>query len=115
MPAGRASTSSNIVAPVVENPDISQSSIARALGIERSGVVVIVDELEGRDLISRSSVEGDRRSYALRATLKGRRLYAKALERNHQSEDELLAGFSDEERNQLLAFLRRIHDVSEPD
>ncbi|WP_162901716.1 helix-turn-helix domain-containing protein [Breoghania sp. L-A4] len=32
---------------IIDNPDISQSRLARALAIERSGVVLIVDELEG--------------------------------------------------------------------
>lgn len=62
---------------VVDRPDLTQSQLAAAMGIERSGMVVIIDELESRELIRRDPVPGDRRSYALRATLKGTRLAQK--------------------------------------
>ena len=44
---------------VVENPNITQSELARTLRIERSGLVAIVDQLEERKLLTRSSVVGD--------------------------------------------------------
>ena len=93
---------------VVENPDISQTQLAQALQIERSGVVVIVDELENADLISRNKVEGDRRSYALRATLKGRNLWSRTEKLVHQHEDGILSGLSGTERETLKALLGRI-------
>lgn len=93
---------------VVENPDISQTQLAQALQIERSGVVVIVDELENADLISRNKVEGDRRSYALRATLKGRKLWNRTEKLVHEHEDGILSGLSAVERETLKALLGRI-------
>ncbi|MCY0093738.1 MarR family winged helix-turn-helix transcriptional regulator [Hoeflea ulvae] len=93
---------------VVENPDISQTQLAQALQIERSGVVVIVDELENADLISRNKVEGDRRSYALRATLKGRNLWSRTEKRVHEHEDGILSALSGAERETLKLLLGRI-------
>jgi len=93
---------------VVENPDISQTQLAQALQIERSGVVVIVDELENADLISRNKVEGDRRSYALRATLKGRNLWSRTEKRVHEHEDRILSGLTTSERETLKKLLGRI-------
>lgn len=93
---------------VVENPDISQTQLAQALQIERSGVVVIVDELENADLISRNKVEGDRRSYALRATLKGRNLWSRTEKLVHEHEDGILSGLSPAERETLKSLLGRI-------
>jgi DNA-binding MarR family transcriptional regulator len=95
---------------VVENPDISQTQLAQALQIERSGVVVIVDDLENADLISRNKVEGDRRSYALRATLKGRNLWSRTEKRVQEHEDGMLAGLTASEREMLKALLGRIVD-----
>lgn len=92
----------------VENPDISQTQLAQALQIERSGVVVIVDELENADLISRNKVEGDRRSYALRATLKGRNLWSRTEKHVHEHEDSILSGLSGAERETLKSLLGRI-------
>ncbi|MBU2487235.1 MAG: MarR family transcriptional regulator [Alphaproteobacteria bacterium] len=93
---------------VVENPDISQTQLAQALQIERSGVVVIVDELENADLISRNRVEGDRRSYALQATLKGRNLWSRTEKQVHDHEDRILSGLNVSERKTLKELLGRI-------
>lgn len=93
---------------IVDNPDMSQSDLARALSVERPAVVVIVDTLEDQELITRNRVPGDRRTYALRATLKGRRQRDRALKAIHEHEDALLKDLSDEERKTLLALLRRI-------
>ena len=93
---------------VVENPDISQTQLAQALQIERSGVVVIVDELENADLISRNKVEGDRRSYALRATLKGRNLWSRTEKLVHDHEDGILSALNTSERETLKTLLGRI-------
>ncbi|WP_321344276.1 MarR family transcriptional regulator [Breoghania sp.] len=93
---------------IVDNPDISQSQLARALEIERSGVVLIVDHLEGRELIGRHRVPGDRRSYALRATLQGRRLRDKAAGAIREHEARLLGNLSADEQAQLRQLLTRV-------
>jgi DNA-binding MarR family transcriptional regulator len=102
----------SVLSLVVENPDVSQSDIARTLGIERSGTVVIVDELEGRDLIRRDKVPGDRRAYALRATTAGIRLYKTALRRIAEHEDRVLSGLSPAERADLQRLLEHIHELN---
>lgn len=102
----------SVLSLVIENPGISQSEVARTLGIERSGTVVIVDELERRDVIQRDKVPGDRRSYALRPTSAGKGLYRKAVERIQKHEDKLMAGFSDAERQSLNQLLQRIHSLN---
>lgn len=93
---------------IVDNPDISQSQLARALAIERSGVVLIVDHLEGRDLIGRHRVPGDRRAYALRATLAGRHLRDQAVEAIREHEARVLSRLGDREQAELRALLARL-------
>lgn len=107
-PTGLRIVTFSALAIVVENPDISQTQLAQALQIERSGVVVIVDELENAELISRNRVEGDRRSYALRATLKGRNLWSQTEKLVYRHEDDILSGLSRPERETLKALLGRI-------
>ncbi|GAA0310127.1 MarR family winged helix-turn-helix transcriptional regulator [Rhodovulum strictum] len=96
------------LAVIIENPDITQTILGQALHIERSGVVLIVDELEGADLISRNKVEGDRRSYALRATLAGQRMWATACKRVQEHDNRVLARLSPEERTLLKDLLNRV-------
>ncbi|MCA8869334.1 MAG: MarR family transcriptional regulator [Rhodobacteraceae bacterium] len=104
----------SVLSLVIENPGISQSDIARSLGIERSGTVVIVDELEQRDLIRRSAVKGDKRAYALRVTAAGRKLYALALKKVAAHEERMLENLTAAERVQLNQLLQRIH-LSDPE
>jgi len=101
----------SVLSLVVANPDINQSDVARSLGIERSGTVVIVDELERRDLIRRDKVAGDRRAYALHASDTGKTVYKQALERIKAHEDKMLINLSHDERDMLRALLARIHHL----
>ncbi|MEE4015040.1 MarR family transcriptional regulator [Roseibium sp. FZY0029] len=79
---------------IVDNPGLRQSQLAEALDIERPNLVVIVDELERRDLIIRDRLPNDRRAYALKATLAGRRLCEKAMAAVTAHEKRLLSGIS---------------------
>ncbi|MBT4941193.1 MAG: MarR family transcriptional regulator, partial [Rhodospirillaceae bacterium] len=47
------------------NPGLTQSALARAVGIERSTMVAVIDALESRGLVERRPSPVDRRSYAL--------------------------------------------------
>jgi DNA-binding MarR family transcriptional regulator len=93
---------------IVDNPDIIQSRLAEALRMERPNLVVVIDELEQRELITKSKLKSDRRAYALRPTLKGRRMRDRALRVVAAHEDRLLSALSAEERRNLVAMLNRI-------
>lgn len=93
---------------IVQNPGITPSVLAETLKMERSNIVVVIDELESRDLVSRTQMKTDRRRYQLRATVRGRRLHDRAVEAIGQAEDRLLLALDDGERTQLLALLKKI-------
>lgn len=101
------------LALVVQFPNISQSGLARMLGIERSGLVAIVDELEGRGLLQRTDVPGDRRVQALVATPKGRVAYGDARAAVQAHEDRLLAGLTADEKQTLMTLLQKIRAIEE--
>ncbi len=93
---------------VVQYPNVTQSGLARMLGIERSGLVAIVDELEGRGLLKRTNVPGDRRVQALVPTDKGKSVYGEARAAVRAHEDRLLANLSLDEKATLMALLGKI-------
>lgn len=93
---------------VVNNPDISQSSVARQLGIERSGVVSMIDDLQSRGYVIRNPVPGDRRVQALQATPLGLSVYQKALVKVKAHEASLLHDLTAEEQRSLLSLLNKI-------
>ncbi|RYH04260.1 MarR family transcriptional regulator [Salipiger sp. IMCC34102] len=98
---------------VVEFPQISQSDLARRLGIERSGLVAIVGELEERGLLERADVPGDKRVQALVATPEGTRACNDAMARVQAHEDRLLGMLTEAERATLIALLAKIRQAED--
>lgn len=96
---------------IVDNPGLRQSQLADALAIERPNLVVIIDELEGRELITRDRVPTDRRAYSLQTTLAGRQLYDTALRDVQAHEACLLSGLTEPEQSRVIAAMRLIEQV----
>ena len=95
---------------IASNPDMTQTQLATALSIERSGVVLIVDELENLELITRNRVPTDRRSHALRVTLAGMRRLEQAASDVARREAALFEGISQETLTELNRALSTIEN-----
>lgn len=95
---------------IVDNPGMRQSQLADAMDIERPNLVVIIDELERRELIVRDRVPTDRRAYALKATLAGRRLYEKAVAAVTAHESALLGGMDETTRATVITAMKQIEN-----
>lgn len=91
-----------------DNPGLRQSQLAAAMDIERPNLVVILDELERRELITRDRVETDRRAYALHVTLAGERLFTKANAAVEAHEARLLKDIDAETRDAVERATRAI-------
>ncbi len=97
----------------VRYPNITQSELARMMGIERSGLVAIVDELEAKSHLVRAPVPGDRRVQALVPTDAGRAAYTVAIKVVRAHEDRLFIDMNVEEKETLLALLKKIRTQEE--
>src|SRR5690242_19043746 len=64
-PFGVRSGSYSTLALVSANPGCSQNQVARYMGMNKSAMVAILDELEDRRLLSRLRPAHDRRRHAL--------------------------------------------------
>lgn len=100
---------------IVENPGIRQSQLASALAIERPNLVVIIDELEKRELITRDRLLSDRRAYLLQATLAGRRLCDKAVAAVGAHEEALFEGIDKNTRSSIVEALNQIEAKARED
>lgn len=89
------------------NPGVTQSGLARAVSLDRSTMVGIVDMLEGRGLVERRRGE-DRRTNGLWLTAEGRTTVARLKRRIQAHERRVAARLSAEERAQLLALLEKL-------
>jgi DNA-binding MarR family transcriptional regulator len=87
-----------------------QQELGAALGIDRSTMVSLIDQLESKGLAKRRPSEKDRRARKTAITPKGRRLLQRARDLIAQVEDEVLAGLTAKQRRELLALLRRALD-----
>ena len=93
---------------VAENPGINQTSLGRALGIQRANLVPLVNDLLERGLIERRQAQQDKRAFALLLSSKGETELAEATKRIRAQEQKRLKPLDKKERAQLLELLRRI-------
>jgi DNA-binding MarR family transcriptional regulator len=92
-----------------DNPGLSQAQLADAMDVERPNLVVIVDELETRGLISRDRLPTDRRTYALTITEEGDQLCAEVVEAVTRHEARLFNGLTEADRATVEAALALVH------
>ena len=93
---------------ICDNPGLSQAQLAASMDIERPNLVVIIDELERRELINRTRLPHDRRTYALIPTLAGRRLCDQAVAAVEAHEARLFAGLDEDMRAAMVAILSKV-------
>jgi DNA-binding MarR family transcriptional regulator len=91
-------------------PAITQQTLAATLGMVPSQLVVLLDEMEERELIERRANPDDRRSHALHVTEKGRSTLQAIGGVAREHSQALLAALTDEEKRQLGDLLQRIAD-----
>ena len=85
----------------------NQQELGSAMGIDRSTMVSLIDQLESAGLAKRRPSATDRRAREIAITPKGRRLLQRSRRMIFETEDEVLATLSVEERSELERLLRR--------
>ena len=93
---------------VSHNPGISQTALARAVGVERSTLGEAINRLRKRGLLLRKLAPRDRRSYALHLSADGVDFLDDFMPRLLRHEDKVAASLSPEERKTLIALLQRL-------
>ena len=86
---------------------LSQRQLIDQLGSDKSSMVRLIDDLEARDLCTRTPATGDRRAYAVQLTDTGRDVFAQAERTAVTIAEALLSSFTGEERRQLQDLLTR--------
>lgn len=90
------------------NAGMTQQALAKLFGIFPSRLVILVDELEAKKLISRRSSPNDRRSYRLHLTPSGRRCLLAIGQLTDDLEADLFVALTPTERKQLRSSLVRL-------
>ncbi len=102
-----------VITIINSNPGLTQSALARAVGIERSTMVAVIDALEDRGLVERRPSPNDRRSYALVLSEKGKELHRDLEPLIKEHEQRISGDLTDEEKDQLIGYLTRMANGSD--
>ncbi|MBW7836564.1 MAG: MarR family transcriptional regulator [Sphingomonadales bacterium] len=90
------------------NQGMNQSTLAKALGIERSTMVAVITGLEQRGLIKRLPLATDRRANILALTPKGELLLDKVKAKVRAHENKVTARLTAAETQTLVSLLQKI-------
>lgn len=90
-----------------EDDELRLADLADHLGIARRSATEVVDALEQDGLVTRSPSATDRRAVVLHLTQQGRDLRARLRSSRAELGDQLFAGLSADEREQLASLLRK--------
>jgi DNA-binding MarR family transcriptional regulator len=93
---------------VERNLGMSQMTLARALGIDRSTLVPILDRLQARGLVVRRRSPTDGRMHALALTPNGTKALTRYTKLVRTHERRIAAGLSADETRTLLELLDRV-------
>jgi len=97
-----------ILTLIEANPGLTQSRLARAVSLDRSTMVGVIDTLEGRGLIERRRGADDRRTNGLWLTRRGRALLAGAKKKIAVHERRVASRLTAAERVRLLRLLQKL-------
>jgi DNA-binding MarR family transcriptional regulator len=97
-----------VVSLIGANPGLTQSALARAVGIERSTMVAVIDNLQDRGLVERRPSPVDRRSYALMLTERGSALLESLTPLVHAHERNVARRLSAADKDKLIELLTRL-------
>lgn len=93
---------------------VSQRDLIARIGIDKSTMVRLIDELEDGGLVSRERTPQDRRAYSIVLTRRGEETLAEARRTADEVGDHIFGGFTDPERRQLVDLLRRLAEHAAP-
>jgi len=87
---------------------LSQQEVARRLGVDRTTMVLLIDELENKRLVQRRQDPGDRRKNVVALTDAGRTTLRAAASASAEAERLFLGSLSDDAATQLRHALRSV-------
>jgi DNA-binding MarR family transcriptional regulator len=106
---GLCARQAGILTMVTELEPMTQKALADALGIDRTTMVALLDDLEDKGLVARQRHPRDRRAFLVHPTSSGRAAKAAAVGILDEQQRRFLAPLTPAERGQLADLLTRLH------
>jgi DNA-binding MarR family transcriptional regulator len=89
-------------------PPLSQLELARRMGVDRTTMVALIDELEAKALVARHPDPHDRRKNVIALTDAGRTTLREARTAHDHAEERFLDGLSEQDSAHLKRILRAV-------
>ncbi|WJK33770.1 MarR family winged helix-turn-helix transcriptional regulator [Solwaraspora sp. WMMA2065] len=102
-----------VLAAAVEATPESQISLARRLGIDKTVMTYLIDDLERAGLLERRANPDDRRHKTIVATDHGHQVWSATRERLEQAEEHLLGSLRPTDREALRSLLFQLADQAQ--
>lgn len=99
-----------VLAVLGEGKPLSQIEMGKWLGIDRNTMVLLLDDLEARGLVTRRRDPRDRRAHCVALTDAGRDTLAQSMDLARRTNEDVLAPLSPDERAQLHRLLSRLFE-----
>ncbi|GAB4140487.1 MAG: hypothetical protein Tsb0016_07720 [Sphingomonadales bacterium] len=96
---------------IAANPGMPQVALARIISTDRATMMALINRLERSGLVERRPAPRDGRRQAIYLTPLGHQTLARAKEIIAAHERRLTRDFSESERQLLLTFLKRLHEI----
>ena len=100
-----------VLAVLADGPLCTQFELGRALGVDKTTLIAILDRLEQRKLIVRTTDPADRRVRIPRITAAGRRIQTKYAAAREAAQEQVLEGISPNEKALLVTMLSRAAEM----
>ena len=98
----------SVLAVLGEEKPLSQVEMSERLGIDRNTMVILLDDLEAKALVTRRRDPCDRRAHLVTLTDAGRSVLTQSIECARRTNDEVFAPLSPDERALLHSLLSRL-------
>lgn len=93
------------ISALKENPGIDQATVAGLVAYDRATLGKVIDKLEARELVRRTTSPKDRRAKQLSLTPAGLALYEQALPHVLATQPDILGGLEPDEKETLIRLL----------
>lgn len=103
-----------VLSALGEGPMRTQAALAAGIGADKTRLIPVLDDLQGRGFIEREPDPADRRVRLLQLTPAGRRLQKAIQTEIHHAEDDLLAAFPPADRVAFRQVLTNLSSPSQP-
>ena len=101
----------DLMAQLERNPDgLKMNDLSRRMMVSGGNVTGITDQLVNEELVERVSVDGDRRSFRVKLTERGRKSFA---EMAHQHENWIVDAFSGLKATEITALHKLLGQVKQ--